>query len=99
MCAGVINSTQHEACSKSLEAAGLQTGVTDKTRKLEGNAQKYAENQLVWIPNEARFVVATVYTIGIKRQVIIPMNVPYPFQKIELQGYTDKALVLLKWSF
>lgn len=99
ICAGVINSTQHQACSKSLEAAGLQYGVTQKTKDVEHKVEKLAENETRWAPEEARFTITTIYTIGISKQIIIPFDMPNPFQRIELQGYSNKALIVLRWSF
>jgi hypothetical protein len=99
MCVGIINATQKTACIKSLEAAGIQSGIVEKTKRIEHQAQIMAEKRVIWVSPQARFAMATIYTVGVKKQVAIPFDMAYPFQRIEFQGSTNKALLLFKWTF
>lgn len=99
ICAGVINSTQHSACLKSFEAFGAQTGFTEKTKNIERKTTLLLEKQSDIIDQNIKFLFATAYSIGIKKELILTTRIPEPFQNLEIQGHTNRAVVLLKWNF
>lgn len=99
VCAGIINPTQYQACLKSLEAFGLQSGITQTTKKIEDKTMQIANKETAFIGNDSKAVLGFLYSAGIKKELVVNTSIPYPFQNIEFQGHPNNVLLLLKWNF
>jgi hypothetical protein len=103
LCAGIIESQAYQACVKSIEAASIQSGISDTERKMEKYTQDWAHKNTG--PTEQRIIGAMggAYQIISTKTLIIEISrekLPIRYWgSVALEFKPSSAMVKFRWNF
>lgn len=75
VCAGMVGS-ELQACSKALEAAGVQSGVTQNAQRLEDYSSQYVIRHVTSVTGDKVWIV-----VGTAARVVRDRSISYPIKR------------------